>query len=111
MTLKIFSIVKKLLIFKEKSLVFANPQLADSFRIKSHLTIHERVYLYQLAKDKMLILEIGSYIGASTCCFGTAMKKSGTGKLFCIDTWNNDAMSEGPWDTYSEFTKNTVPFF
>lgn len=99
-----------LTLIKEKSLVFANPKLANSFRIKSHLTFHERVFLYQLANDKMLILEIGSYIGASACCFGAAMKKIGTGKLFCIDTWKNDAMSEGNWDTYAEFINNTALF-
>lgn len=99
-----------LTLVKEKSLVFANPQLTDSVRIKSHLTVNERVYLYRLTKNKSIVIEIGSYIGASACCFGAAMKEFGTGKLFCIDTWKNDAMSEGNWDTYAEFSKNTVNF-
>jgi hypothetical protein len=30
--------------------------------------------------------------------------------VFCIDTWNNDAMTEGSRDTYTEFLKNTESF-
>lgn len=95
---------------KEHWLKLHNQHLADAFRIKSHLTISERVTLNRLANNKALILEIGSYIGASACCFGAATKTSSAGRVFCIDTWNNDAMSEGNWDTYGEFTKNTAPF-
>ena len=29
------------------------------------------------------------------------------GKLYCIDTWINDAMTEGTWDTYQYFIDNT----
>jgi predicted O-methyltransferase YrrM len=87
-----------------------NYEFKQIFSIKSHLTIKERIKLYVLSKGKNTILEIGSYLGASACCFGAALKKSRIGKLFCIDTWNNDAMSEGYWDTHAEFTKNTVPF-
>jgi len=88
----------------------SNPQLSQAFRVKSHLTTAERVALYWLALRKETILEIGSYVGASTCCFGAALKKNKYGKVLCIDTWKNDAMSEGPRDTYAEFLKNTEPF-
>ncbi len=88
----------------------SNPKLAQAFRVKSHLTARERVVLNRLASRKETILEIGSYIGASACCFGTAMKKYGFGRVFCIDTWNNDAMTEGNRDTYTEFLKNTASF-
>ena len=88
-------------------LIMRNPQLAQAFRVKSHLTTGERVVLHRLASAKETILEIGSYVGASACCFGAAMEKSGSGRVFCIDTWNNDAMTEGSMDTYSEFLKNT----
>ena len=84
-----------------------NPQLSKAFRIKSHLTARERVVLYRLALGKETILEIGSYIGASACCFGSAVKKTDFGKIFCIDTWQNDAMTEGKRDTWQDFQHNT----
>jgi len=87
-----------------------NTQLAPALRIKSHLTIREIIKLYRLASGQKTILEIGSYIGASACCFGIAIKKAGLGKVFCVDTWNNDAMTEGRRDTYNEFLNNTSLF-
>jgi predicted O-methyltransferase YrrM len=84
--------------------------LGQSFEIKSHLTISERVQLYTLAQNKRIILEIGSYVGASACCFGAAMKIANQGTVFCIDTWKNDAMSEGNWDTLAQFSSNTAAF-
>lgn len=95
---------------KDKFLKLTNPRLSHAFSIQSHLTTEERVMLYQLALGKTNGIEIGSYIGASACCFGSAMKRSGFGRLFCIDTWRNDAMSEGSRDTYGEFLKNTKLF-
>ena len=88
-----------------------NPQLSKALRIKSHLTTQERVVLYRLALGKETSLEIGSYIGASACCFGAAMKsrKKG-GHIYCVDTWNNDAMTEGCRDTWEEFQKNTASY-
>jgi len=32
------------------------------------------------------------------------------GLLYCIDTWQNDAMSEGKRDTYDEFMRNTEKY-
>ncbi len=75
--------------------------------IVSHLTIYEKYKLFSLSKSDKVIAEIGSYIGASACCFGAAVKASGNGKVICIDTWNNDAMSEGNRDTWTEFQDNT----
>ncbi len=95
---------------KDGLLKIRNPELAQAFRVKSDLTTRERIALNRLASGKETILEIGSYIGASACCFGGAMKKSGFGRVFCIDTWNNDAMTEGSRDTYTEFLKNTESF-
>jgi len=95
---------------KDVSVIIRNLQLKQAFRITSDLTIAERVVLHRLAFGKETIIEIGSYVGASACCIGAAIKKSGTGRVFCIDTWNNDAMTEGNRDTYAEFLKNTVSF-
>ena len=83
-----------------------NPKLKNAFQVLSHLTTRERVALFLLSREKSMVVEIGSYIGASACCFGTAMKESDRGKLLCIDTWNNDAMTEGNRDTFVEFKSN-----
>jgi predicted O-methyltransferase YrrM len=87
------------------------PALNHAFQIATHLTLQERCQLYLLAVDTKAILEIGSYIGASACCFGAAMKsRKKDGKIYCIDTWNNDAMTEGCRDTWEEFQKNTASY-
>ena len=52
-------------------------------------------------------LEIGSYLGASSCYLGAGLKERG-GRLYCLDTWNNETMPDGPRDTYAEFKSNTV---
>lgn len=76
-------------------------------KISSHLTVFERNKLFDLAKKAKTIAEIGSYTGASACCFGEASIGKISCKIICIDTWNNDAMSEGNRDTWIEFQNNT----
>jgi len=87
--------------------------LQRGFSIISHLTVPERIVLYRLVSDRDIsaCLEIGSYVGASAyfIAAGLAKHKRG-GKLCCIDTWNNDAMTEGQRDTYAEFTRNTAAY-
>jgi predicted O-methyltransferase YrrM len=58
------------------------------------------------------MLEIGSYLGASGTLLAEAIKrKTGSGKVYCVDTWNNDAMGEeGQRPTMSEFDENTSPW-
>jgi len=85
-------------------------ELSIAFSVETHLTISEQVKLYKLSKTSKFIAEIGSYIGASACCFGTAARDNSEKKIICIDTWNNDAMSEGNRDTWSEFKTNTSSF-
>lgn len=96
--------------FKDKVLKIKNPALNKAFKVQSHLTMQERVRLYELSRDANIIAEIGSYIGASACCFGARVSESTTRKIICVDTWNNDAMSEGNRDTWAEFKKNTSSF-
>lgn len=81
--------------------------LRSAFAVTSHLTVNERIHLYNFSRNAKTIAEIGSYIGASACCFGAAAKTVGSGTVICIDTWNNDAMSEGNRDTWQEFHNNT----
>ncbi len=87
-----------------------HPKLKKSYAIQSHLTPYERLKLFKLALGKEKILEIGSYVGASATCFGAAVDKQGYGKVFCIDTWQNDAMTEGKMDTHKMFFENTSDF-
>jgi predicted O-methyltransferase YrrM len=47
--------------------------------------------------------------GASATVLAAAAKTRG-GHVFCVDTWRNDAMSEGGRDTYGEFLQNTKPY-
>ena len=88
----------------------AHPELRDSCAVSSHLTHEERLALFRLAFNANHIIEIGSYTGASACCFGAALKKKGQGQVVCIDTWQNDAMTEGQRDTWADFLKNTARF-
>ena len=75
-------------------------------RIFSHLTKDEKKKLYELSKSVSdgICLEIGSYIGASACFISAGLKN---GKIICIDSWANDAMSEGKRRTLEEFINNT----
>jgi predicted O-methyltransferase YrrM len=51
-------------------------------------------------------LEIGSYLGASTCYLAAGLAGV-DGHLFCVDTWHNETMPEGERDTFAEFCENT----
>jgi predicted O-methyltransferase YrrM len=93
--------------FKNYLLIKKYPQLRLAFSVSSHLTNHERVQLLLLSKNSKHIAEIGSYVGASACCFGAAAKSIDSCKIICIDTWKNDAMNEGYRDTWKEFQNNT----
>ena len=84
--------------------------ISRSLSIESHMTVSELVRLYKLSKDIKVAAEIGSFIGASASSIGASFLQSGQGVLFCIDTWKNDAMSEGARDTLNEFFVNTKPF-
>ncbi len=81
-------------------------------KIFTHCKEEEKSILFQLSKsldEKKIMVEIGSYLGSSSCFLAWgACKKANT--LFCIDTWENDAMTEGTRDTYSEFLSNTKDF-
>ena len=56
-------------------------------------------------------MEVGSYVGASGCFIAEGMRQAGSGgTLCCVDTWRNDAMSEGARDTWEEFRANTAPY-
>lgn len=84
------------------------------FGIRSHLTKKERVVLYALAKAcgrRGPICEVGSYVGASACALAAGVRDSrAEAVVVCVDTWSNDAMTEGPRDTWTEFSENTADY-
>ena len=82
------------------------------FNIPTQLTRAERLLLNKLSLSlprNCCIVEIGSYVGGSSIFLASAATGK-NGMLYCVDTWKNEAMSEGLRDTYNEFTKNTKPY-
>ena len=83
----------------------------EYFNIPTHMTKVERLLLYKLAISlprNSIIVEIGSYLGASSIFLASAAKRRKS-VVYCVDTWKNDAMSEGERDTFDEFCKNIEP--
>jgi predicted O-methyltransferase YrrM len=80
----------------------------QSLQIRTDVTRDELFLLYRLAKSVRDgdIVEIGSYLGASACFLAAGAAKA-RASVYCIDTWKNDAMTEGPRDTFAEFVRNT----
>jgi predicted O-methyltransferase YrrM len=81
------------------------------FKVFSHMTSNELFKLNYLSKNlptSSVLVEIGSFLGASTVFIAEGI--SDTSKLYCIDTWQNDAMSEGRKDTYRQFQNNVKKF-
>jgi radical SAM superfamily enzyme YgiQ (UPF0313 family) len=101
-------IVLKLSIFK----TYKSSQEKLANQIYTHLTNEEKTFLKHIASKVPrdgVILEVGSYLGASACFLALGCQKK-CGKVFCVDTWQNEAMSEGERDTYEEFMENIKPY-
>ena len=80
-----------------------------AWRIYTHMTIPERILLYQrglACPPGASMVEIGSYLGASSCFLAAAAHER-RGRVYCVDTWHNNGMTEGRRDTYAEFCYNT----
>lgn len=75
--------------------------------IPTHMTNREKLTLYNIVRSNQpaVAVEIGSYIGASANFIAKALPPAG--KLYCIDTWQNQANGEAERDTYNEFKSNT----
>lgn len=81
---------------------------SNAKHIFTHVSVRELNTLYTLAREigeSVRVLEIGSYLGASSCYIAAALASSG-GHLFCVDTWENQTMPEGERDTFYEFKEN-----
>jgi predicted O-methyltransferase YrrM len=87
-----------------------NVKKADD--IFTHLTDREKCILFKLARSIPrggVAVEIGSYLGASSCFLALGLRKR-SGRLYCVDTWQNESMAEGLRDTFAEFSANITPF-
>ena len=85
--------------------------LGHAMRIPSWTSPRELRTLHDLAvalPPNAAVLEIGSYLGASTGYLGAGLVDGG-GRLYCVDTWQNETMPDGQRDTYSAFVANTRP--
>lgn len=83
--------------------------ISKARNIMTHMTVDELTKLYDLAfslDSESKVLEIGSYLGASSCYLAAALSLK-NGHLFCVDTWENQTMPEGVRDTFLEFKENT----
>jgi predicted O-methyltransferase YrrM len=96
-------------IIKNRMMFFRNCIPYRALDIPTHLTNEEKVALYKWSKTlskNCVALEVGSYLGASACIIGSAIRPKG-GVLHCVDTWKNQAMDEPMRDTWDEFEANT----
>jgi predicted O-methyltransferase YrrM len=74
----------------------------------SRIELHTLLALSSRVPDQGRALEIGSYLGASTCYLAAGLAGRGA-TLTCVDTWQNETMPEGPRDTYDQFKRNVAP--
>lgn len=83
--------------------------VGHALSVPTYTTRSELFALYLLAARCPVgatALELGSYLGASTCIIAAGLAQVG-GHLVCVDTWNNETMPEGERDTLAEFLRNT----
>jgi predicted O-methyltransferase YrrM len=90
------------------------PRLKGLFDIETHLTDREKVALFQLSKlvtaksaHSVSIVEIGAYLGASSNFLAAGIQNVQMGQVISVDTWTNNAMSEGARDTMADYVLNT----
>ena len=82
--------------------------LAGAYSIPNSTVREELETLFELAHEcrpDARVLEIGSYLGASTCFLAAGLRGTRV-SIACIDTWQNQTMPEGVRDTFAEFEKN-----
>jgi predicted O-methyltransferase YrrM len=84
---------------------------APACRVQSYTSEAELAALMRLAAlvpPGGVALEIGSYLGASARYLAAGLARKG-GRLYCVDTWQNETMPEGTRDTFAEFKRNVGP--
>jgi predicted O-methyltransferase YrrM len=82
--------------------------LINAHKIQTFTVREELEELFQLAHrcpPNARVLEVGSYLGASTCYLAAGLRGTGA-SITCIDTWQNQTMPDGIRDTLAEFESN-----
>lgn len=96
---------------RESDLARKEKKYLPFLSIFTHTTLAERAKLLELSQglpDNSIVVEIGSYLGASTCFLALGCQLNYS-KVYAIDTWTNISMSEGCRNTFNEFIRNTAP--
>ncbi|WP_225867651.1 class I SAM-dependent methyltransferase [Cyanobium sp. NIES-981] len=86
--------------------------LQKHLQVFSHTTRKERLCIYRTARNlpqNSRVLEIGSHLGSSALLICLGIQSKG-GRLYCVDTWNNETMPDGLKDTFEEFRLNTLQY-
>jgi predicted O-methyltransferase YrrM len=108
-----FEIEKENLMLQLFKKIFAGASIPEKYNaIFTHLTPEEKQTLLSLSKglaNGSVLVEIGSYLGASSCLISLGAKNKNN-TLYCVDTWQNDAMTEGKRETFDIFKENTSDF-
>lgn len=89
----------------------ASAGLSAAHLIPTFTTTDELAVLMELASQVppgSNVVEIGSYLGASTCYIASGLVGKGC-MLTCVDTWQNETMPDGQRDTLQEFERNVQP--
>lgn len=82
--------------------------VAGAAAIRTYTTRGELDALFQLAASlppQANIVELGSYLGASTCFLAAGVAAKG-GRVTAIDEWKNETMPDGLRDTFADFQRN-----
>lgn len=117
------SLIKKLTEISN-NVYLSKYRLSADNSVFTHLTTEEKIILHKTIRQlsgsqkRVVAVEIGSYLGASTCFIANALNSQST--LYCIDTWENDAMiyntgddkdsNLAPKNTFNEFVSNTAKY-
>ena len=82
--------------------------LAGAYKIPTFTVREELEALFELAHEcrpDARVLEIGSYLGASTCFLAAGLRGT-SASIVCVDTWQNQTMPGGIRDTFAVFEEN-----
>lgn len=76
----------------------------EASKVPGHLSLREGLSLTEQVRDTQggVVVEIGSFLGRSA----NFLMEGNPKHLYCIDTWQNDTMTEGKRDTFAIFQKN-----
>jgi predicted O-methyltransferase YrrM len=83
-------------------------RLDGAGKIPTFTVKQELVALFALANQSRVdarVLEVGSYLGASTCYIAAGLRGEDF-SITCVDTWQNETMPDGVRDTFEEFSRN-----